>query len=411
MTNKKVIIIVLIFLIGGLLVYSFAATPSKPLEEDRPNSNLTDDDSDKDKEDEEKEKQEQEELVNLKKQLDSFKTTLSEEKTSGKYTEESLNEKEKLIEIAGNAKTKEEYEKALEDIKNFELVEKEEKPSITTPITNPSGGSNIGANRPSSGNNQGTTKPSGGNNQGSSSGNNPSKPSDDNKPSSGDNQGTATKPTEPVQIDKTELANIQNELDNAKNSDKYTDESLKELEKLIDAANNAKTKEEYEKALEDIKNFKLDEKIPTNIGTSNIEVITTPNNSSDKVNITSKQEGTEIILGGNIETNNSIENGIYNINVKVEAPRILSNEVLKNAKFKVMDNVYGFSTYEMPAYSRIVNIQNIESEKAYITIPSLTLHGDEILYENAPLRIAVDWGNNEYIIYNIYFNDITIIKQ
>lgn len=403
MTNKKVIVIVLVFLIGGLLVYSFAATPSKPLDEDRPNSNITDDDSDKDKENKEKEKQEQEELKSLKKNLDDLRMELEEARKSGKYTDESLAEKEKLINMAQNATTKEEYEKVLEDINNNKLVEKDEQNggnTITTPINNPS-----------SGNNQ-TTRPSGDNNQGQTGGNKPTtptKPSDDNNQgTTGDNNQATT--DKPAIVDKNEIANLQNELNNAKNSGKYTEDSLKELEKLIDIANNAKTKEEYEKALEDIKNFELDEKVPTNIGPSNVEITATSNNSSDKVNITSKQEGTDIILGGNIETGSDIENGRYSVRIKVTAPRILSDEVLKNAKFKVMDNIYGVSVSEASAYSRIANIQNIANEKAYIVLPSFSLRQDDIANE-APLKIAVDWGNGEYIIYSIHFNDIAIVKN
>lgn len=396
MTNKKVIIIVLIFLIGGLLVYSFAATPSKTLNDgDKPNSGLTDDDSNKDKENEDKEKQEQEqkELENLKKELANLRRELEEARESCKYTDESLAEKEKLINIAENATTKEEYEKALEDIKNNELVEKEEQNggnTITTPITNPS-----------SGNNQ-TTRPSGGNNQGQTGGNKPSIPSGGNQGTTGDNnQGTTNNP---ATIDKKGITNLQNELNSAKNSGKYTNASISKKQELIDIANSKTTQSDYDKALETAKNYKLVEIV----GNAIIDVTASSTNSSDKINISSKQNGTDIILGGSIETNSDVDNGRYNIRIKVTAPKIIDIDTLKNAKFRAMDNIYSVPTDEYSAYNRILNLQNIATERAYIILPSFSLRDFEITEQSAPLRIAVDWGDGEYIMYNIYFNDITI---
>lgn len=410
MTNKKVIVIVLVFLIGGLLVYSFAATPSKPLKENDTQDNYENNDNtgDEDNKINEDDKKEQEELLILKTSLEDLKKELEEAKKSGKYTDESLNEKEKLINIANNATTKEEYDKAMEDVNNFELVEKEENPNgITTPIKNPSSG-NDQTIKPSGSGNQGTTvkpsTPSTGNQE--STGNNQESTSGNQGTSSGDNNQET--PVKPVVINKDEVNNLQSKLDSDKTSGKYTDESIAKKQELIDIANNATTKEEYDKALEDIKNFELVEKVPANIGSSTIEVAASPTDSSDKVNVTSKQNGTDIILGGSIETKSDVEGGQYLIKIKVIAPRILSDEVLKNAKFRAIDNVYGVPTYEMPAYNRILNIQNIASEKAYITLPLFSLRKEDIMNESAPLRVAMDWGNGENIIYNIYFNEIII---
>lgn len=335
MTNKKVIAIIVIFIMGGLFIYSFAATPSNNLKDDgtiSDNGNKYMDNNKDDDKNNQKDTLKKDELVNLQKELDAAKA-------SQKYTDESLKAMQDLIDLANKASSKEEYEKILESIKNSELTlkdDKQEKP------TNNGNGSTVWDGT-SNGNNW-----SGGNTGNNNQGDNPS--GGDNKPNVPDTPNIPENPDTP---------NIPEEPD-----------------------------------------------VPT-IGNSIVSASVSSTNGTDIINISHEQNGTDIFLKGSIETTNKNYDGIYRIEIKITAPKILDEEILKNSKFKAMDNIYGIPTSEKLGYNYIENIGNIANEQAYITL-SINLRGYEIKNENAPFRLAIDWGDGNFITYSVYFNSITI---
>lgn len=333
MTNKKVIAIIIIFIVGGLFIYSFAATPSNNLKDDEgtisDNGNKYMDNNKDDDETEKKDTFKKEELTVLQKELDAAKS-------SGKYTDESIKAKQDLIDLANKASSEEEYTKIIESIKKTELVLKDDS-------QNNSNGSNGGSNSQYGGNNGSSNNNSG--SSGNNGWNNPS--SGGNNPSGGGNDSTGgnNTPTTPV--------------------------------------------------------------VPETIGNSIVSASVSSTNGTDIINIYHEQVGTDIFLKGSIETSGKNYDGIYRIEMTITAPKILSEETLMNSKFRAMDNIYGVPTSEKSGYNHIANIGNIANEQAYITL-SINLRGYEIKNENAPFRLAVDWGDGNYIAYSVYFNSITI---
>ena len=223
MIDKRVIAVIVIFILGGLFIYSFANPLSDSEEKTTDNGGVVIP-SEKDPDKEEKPS-----VVN-KESLNSVKSQL-ESLNKDDYTEESWELIQNLIKGAEESTTQEEFDLIFSQIDLGSLAQK----PIDNPvqITNPNGGSSSAA-RPSSPN-TGTSTPSGG--------------------------GSNTSTPKPVEIDKTALNNIKAQLAKLNKND-YTTESWNIVQAQVKVAELQTTQAGFNEAVSQI-NLGLLQKKPT----------------------------------------------------------------------------------------------------------------------------------------------------
>lgn len=232
MIDKRVIAVIVIFILGGLFIYSFA----NPMEDGDDYSNTGNSGivTPGDKE----EKPETIDQTALDEILDQLASLNKED-----YTAESWDWMQNKIKDAQSQTTQEAFDKIVSQITFDQLIKNPVDPN-PEPIGNPTGGSSssTGNSRPNggTGTGTGTNKPNGGsssgntnngNNSGSNSGNN-----------SGNNSNTGTKP---VTINQAALDNIKAQLAKLKESN-YTVASWQAIQDQIAVAELQVTQEKFD---------------------------------------------------------------------------------------------------------------------------------------------------------------------
>ena len=403
MTNKKVIVIAVIFLIAGLLVYSFAATPSNSLDDDydfaegdgkdddtnKPNvggnvnggfvievpidGDLTGEGDDLNSTDGDD-------------NSDSTEGTGSTGSTGSSSSSSSTSGTKKPASSSSSSTSTSGSNKPSNSNSNSNTTSGSNKPSSSSSNSSTTGGND---NSGSTGGNGSTGATGGDDNSGSTSGNGNTGTTggNDNSGSTSGNGSTGT--TGGNDNSGSTSGNGSTGTTGGNDNSGSTGEN-----------GNAGTTGGNDNSGSTTPN---EEKI----GTSEVSASVGSTNPDDEISISSSQEGTDIFLRGSIETTSSEYDGIYKIQIKIMAPKILSEETLKKSRFKAMSNIYGIPTTEKMGYNYINNINSISSEKAYITI-TISLRGYELKDNNSPFKLAVDWGDGEYTTYSIYFSSITI---
>ncbi len=358
MLNKKIIIAIVIFIVGGLLIYSFAnplddsgrdlsdgiVTPGQSEQ----NSSKKDKDTSKDSEDSEKK--------------DSDDAELTGEGTEGEQT------------------SGEQNSNSNEGSSSWIPVK---FPSISAPNNNrtplESGTSTGGNNQGSStgGNNQGSS--TGGNNQGSSTGGN-----NQGSSTGGDNQGSSTG------------GNNQGSSTGGDNQGSSTGGNNQGSSTGGD--NQTPTQPEQP-----------EQPVVEPIGVAAVTVDVETETATTKTNISSNQSDKVITLSGVIEQKVSSVY-TYNLEVRLTAPKILDQSVLQNFKYNVLENDYGISPKVFSGINILSNSDRINSEAAYFVV-NLPFQEDITAADATPLEISVDWGDGNPIIYSFDFRGISIKKN